>query len=217
MVSRGVLFVTLTYPSAYPGTWAIWKRHLDSWLKRLRRRLPDSGAVWKLEPQKRGAPHFHLLLVGTPFLARDWLSRSWYEVVKSRDVRHLAAGTQVQIAHSHRGVVAYAAKYVAKHEKLPVEWQDGVGRWWGVAHREALNIRWQIWSVTQPAFYTLVRVVRQLVFRRTETATRAPPGWGSAGGWAVLAAADAERLAAWLRTSGYGTARYGTIVAHGAA
>lgn len=152
------------------------------------------GGVWKLEPQTRGAPHFHLLTVGAPFLAKEWLSRSWYEVVGSHDQRHLSAGTNVQLARSHRGVVAYAAKYVAKHQALPTDWQDGVGRWWGVFNRAALRIEWLEAPMTEPMYWSAVRIVRRLVASRTPAATRGPPRSFSGGCWAVLKEAEARRV-----------------------
>lgn len=216
-VGRGMLFVTLTYPGAYPGAWGVWKRQLDTWIKRLRRRLPGCGGVWKLEPQKRGAPHFHLLLVGVPFLAREWLSRSWYEVVGSGDKRHLAAGTNVELARSHRGVVAYASKYVAKQERLPVEWDAGVGRWWGVFGRRELAVTYERWGLTQVGFYAIVRAVRSIIDRRQERGIRAPPGWGSAGCWLILSDREARRLVSGAIANAHDAEPYGTIVRYGAA
>jgi hypothetical protein len=185
-VGRGMLFVTLTYPAEYPGDWRQWKRQLDTWLKRARRRLPAFACVWKLEPQKRGAPHYHLVVVGANFIAKDWLSRSWYEVVDSRDPKHLAAGTQVAQVRSHRGVLSYAAKYVAKQQELPDDWQDGVGRWWGVCNRTGLGVVWLAAPLTQPMYWALLRVFRQLVAHRTGKRDRGPPRAHPAGTWLPL-------------------------------
>lgn len=193
-VSRGVLFVTLTYPAKYPGEWAVWKRQIDNWLHRLRRRLPRSAGVWKLEPQTRGAPHFHLLMIGAPFMAKEWLSRSWYEIVGSGDPKHLAAGTNVQLARSHRGVVAYAAKYTAKRNELPADWQDGVGRYWGVFNRAGLGIAWDVNPLSQRDFYRVCRILRGLIARRKRAAGRGPPRVSSHGMWAVLRAPQAARI-----------------------
>lgn len=197
-VSRGILFVTLTYPSDWPGSWSVWKRHLDTWLKRLRRRLPAAAGAWKLEPQARGAPHFHLLVVGAPFLARDWLSRTWYEVVSSADPKHLAAGTNVQLARSHRGVLAYAAKYTAKHQELPASWHGGVGRWWGVFNRRGLGIEWQHLALWDTQYYAAVRACRRLVAQRQARLARAPPRSCPSGMWLVMRDSEARRLAACL-------------------
>lgn len=185
-VQKGLLFVTLTYPAEYPGDWRQWKRQLDTFVKRLRRRLPRAGGTWKLEPQpRRGAPHFHLLVLA-PFMAKEWLSRTWYEVVGTGDERHLTAGTQVAQAQSHRGVLSYAAKYVSKAQALPSSWQGGVGRWWGVFGRKNLEIEWLSRRITQPAYYAYLRVLRDLVARRDREKVRGPPRPSPSGTWAVV-------------------------------
>jgi hypothetical protein len=130
------LMVTLTYPAAWPSEPKVWKQHLDTWLKRLERKYEGLAAVWKLEFQSRGAPHFHLLCFGARWIDAKWCARAWYEVVGSGDERHLMAGTEVKRVRSWRGVMSYASKYLAKKttENLP----GMVGRFWGVHHRERL-------------------------------------------------------------------------------
>ena len=49
------VFITLTYPAEYPDNSHDWKTHLDRFAKRMIRRFPHSGFVWKLEPQKRSS------------------------------------------------------------------------------------------------------------------------------------------------------------------
>jgi hypothetical protein len=200
-VGRGLLFITLTYPREYPGDWRLWKRQLDTMSKRLARKFPRFGAVWKLEPQMgRGArglgfaPHFHLVVVGLPYIAKSWLSESWYNVVGSRDPRHLVAGTQVQLARSHRGVVSYAAKYAAKKQSLPHTWDGGVGRWWGVFGRGNLGIIWLWAPISQPEFFRVTRVLRALISHRYKAVQRGPPRSWSSGMWAVLDDKEALRL-----------------------
>jgi hypothetical protein len=53
----------------------------------LRREFSGCSAIWKLEPQKRGAPHFHLLVWGIAFLHYQRLARRWFEIVGSNDPR----------------------------------------------------------------------------------------------------------------------------------
>lgn len=148
-VQRGVLplFLTLTYPGSFSSSPHQWKRDLSTWVKRLHRRYPDAGLIWRLEPQKRLAPHYHLLIWGISEHLRSfraWVSESWYEVVGSEDIRHLQAGTRVEHIRSGRGVMFYAGKYLAKlPERVSPDgpdWSAGVGRWWGVRYPE--NIPW---------------------------------------------------------------------------
>ncbi|HEY1247874.1 MAG TPA: hypothetical protein VGE97_02690 [Nitrososphaera sp.] len=56
-------FLTLTYPRVYTSDWRIWKRDLDVFWKWLERKYPEvMESLWHVEEQKRGAPHFHLLI-----------------------------------------------------------------------------------------------------------------------------------------------------------
>lgn len=146
------VFITLTYPGEFPTDSRIWKRHLDTIGKALVRQ--GYGFIWKLEPQKRGAPHFHLLAYGPVrglHSFRMWLSEAWYRVVGSGDIRHFRAGTQVSRIRSMRGVRAYAAKYMSK--TIDGAGWDAPGRFWGVvgAHLipwgEAVTVELPSWMV----------------------------------------------------------------------
>lgn len=139
--------ITLTYPSEFVSPRAS-KRHLKLFIQRLERKFRASGGVWKLEPQKRGAPHYHVLLWTTASYLelRGWCATTWYYIVGTNDEKHLRAGTRVEKIRSPRGVMAYAGKYVAKtSENLDLDpeiiamWDDA-GRWWGVFGRD--NIPW---------------------------------------------------------------------------
>src|SRR5271157_7616 len=93
------LFVTLTYPDKFPSARES-KRHLDIFLKRIRRAFPVAGGIWKLEPQQRGAPHYHLLVWGAPLVVVDeinmtvsglryFIPSAWYEIAGGGDEKHL--------------------------------------------------------------------------------------------------------------------------------
>lgn len=146
------LFVTLTYPSAYPLEAAEWKSHFDKWCKRLHRAYPQAALIWRLEPQRRGAPHFHVLLYGVPLSgqAREWVRKAWYECVASGDPKHYRHGTDMRKCDNSRAVRSYVGKYLAKTQAAPqqtdehgevqsVDWSR-VGRWWGVRYGENLPL-----------------------------------------------------------------------------
>lgn len=133
------IFVTLTYPGEFPTDAREWKRHLNNLHRGFDRvgrgRL---GGIWKLEPQRRGAPHFHILLWGVKNLRRfrQWLALAWYRTVGSGDLRHLRAGTQAAEIRSHRGVIAYASKYMGK--LIDGAGWENPGRFWGILNRDAI-------------------------------------------------------------------------------
>jgi hypothetical protein len=151
--------VTLTYPAdwlAVAPDGKTVKKHMKVFRKRFERAwdLPVLG-IWKLEFQRRGAPHIHLFTVvpdgrtaeGRQF--REWLSATWAAVVKCPDPvgykAHVAAGTGVDYAaglraRDPRRIAVYFSKhgtFAAKEYQntVPLEWQapgKGPGRFWGV-------------------------------------------------------------------------------------
>ena len=140
------IFVTLTYGKNFPDDPAIWKKHLHSWGKRLIRKDSNLCAIWRLEPQKRGAPHFHLLVYQTsrkkPFIPKEWIANSWAEVLDQySDEDHRKAGTRVESLRSSRGAAFYCAKYCAKLPEdgdFPESWERA-GRLWGSFNKKALK------------------------------------------------------------------------------
>lgn len=151
-------FVTLTYPAPFCLAAPEWKANLNRFSVWLRRQDWFGAAVWKLEPQKRGAPHYHLLLFVDPDwveLLRDgalfprlpwrrprlrgdddaaaWLQDAvawqWHRSVGTANGDHLLAGTQVVPVRSWRGVQHYAAKYVAKLTSLAGLGPEVVDEW----------------------------------------------------------------------------------------
>ena len=132
------LFLTLTYPDEYPTDGRIVKRHLAAFRRRFERHYGKQAVVWKLEFQRRGAPHLHFVAsvpVGTNLSDfRSWFSSAWFEIVGSGDLRHLLAGTQAQVAETDCGkYFAYGVKSTGSKEyqnQVP-EGFEGVGRFWG--------------------------------------------------------------------------------------
>jgi hypothetical protein len=121
------LFVTLTYPAEYPdGKRA--KRDLDRFLKRLWRKYPSAAWIWREELQKRGAPHFHLLVLGVDFIPHGWVALAWWDVCGRISIEHLKAGTEVRRVKSYKQCVWYVSKYLAKGEEVEAE----LGRRWGL-------------------------------------------------------------------------------------
>jgi len=136
--SGGLLFVTLTYPNEFPTDYKEYKAHLRAFLKRLYRKAREELPVlWRLEFQKRGAPHFHLIVWGINRLDLQWLSQAWYSVVGSGDEKHLLAGTNVKYIRDRRLVLSYVSKYLAKGMKSPC---DMAGRVWGIWKKSLLGI-----------------------------------------------------------------------------
>jgi hypothetical protein len=154
--------ITLTYPKDFPSDGQKVKANFHAFLEWLSR---DLGArpsyLWFLEFQKRGAPHFHLLIDWSlPLIWREQrvtldghtvtrkrenpdartavkafrfrVSAAWYRIVGSGDPKHLAAGTRVERVRKKDGAARYAVKYALKmHQKRVPQGYHNVGRFWG--------------------------------------------------------------------------------------
>jgi len=134
-------FVTLTYPDEFPEP-DVSKQHLDTFFKRFTRRFPKAGAVWKLEPQQRGAPHYHLLVWGVDLGdLMIFTPQAWFEIAGGGDPKHLAwhwgqcgHGNKhcVQKVENFHGVWFYAAKYLGKTFEVAGWNKKWTGRYWGL-------------------------------------------------------------------------------------
>ena len=96
------VFITLTYPKEWSRDGRIWKAHYKAFRQRLQRHMGANlqGGVYKLEPQQRGAPHFHILAFANSIIDKKWVAQTWYQVVNSQDINHLYAGTRVEFANA---------------------------------------------------------------------------------------------------------------------
>lgn len=152
---------TLTYPGdwlAVAPTGKAVKRHLDQYRKRFERAWGFAfTGIWKLEFQRRGAPHLHLWgpepegtagelrrltatryrpAVGDGLPYRDWLSAVWADIVDHPDPeqrrRHRLAGTAVDFREGERmRDPRRLAVYFTKHGSFSAkEYQHQVPEAW---------------------------------------------------------------------------------------
>ena len=150
------VMVTLTYP----GDWELvapngqaTKRHLGMLRKRYLRAFGEPfNGVWKLEFQRRGAPHIHILTSISSDLGmfQLWVSKTWAGIVNhpesSQREKHEKAGTQVKAWYDFfRDKPYLIAHYFGKHSsfvnggikeyqnKPPALWlaSESIGRFWG--------------------------------------------------------------------------------------
>jgi hypothetical protein len=180
--------VTLTYP----GDWeavapdgASVKRHMVLWRKRFQREYREQARyIWKLEFQRRGAPHIHLWMTPPISPGRSgqgfarWLSETWAQVVDHPDAeqkaRHLLAGTAIDVRNGLRACdPKRLAIYFTKHSspnlhgdkeyqhKVPELWRQpgrGPGRFWGV---HGLKKAIAVVEVAQDDYLAARRIVRR--------------------------------------------------------
>jgi hypothetical protein len=130
------LFLSFTYHKNYQDRDV--KRDLNTFLKRLRRFAPGCQWIWRLEPQKRGAPHFHIIVWSA--LEGEDLSTDgnieaqcsmWHELVDPSNPWHERYGAKAVQFYDERGVSIYLSKYVAKSEREEDGLGEDVGQRWG--------------------------------------------------------------------------------------
>lgn len=117
-----VIFLTLTYGQLYP-TDDYAKRHIQTLIKRLVRFAPDCSGLWRVELQKRGAPHFHVMVFGLPFLDKLVLAAAWGAVIgqefwDTSTIEKFGVAvppfTRIEAIRNTRKAFGYVSKYVAK-------------------------------------------------------------------------------------------------------
>ena len=129
-------FVCLTYPDQFPTDQEVYKAHNKRFAQQCARKWGLCG-LWVLEFQRRGAPHFHWLLIGLEpgrlVEFRKWCAIEWARIVNSGDARHIRAGTSCDLVKYPSRATSYMAKYLSKaSQKLGAEITGGkVGRYWG--------------------------------------------------------------------------------------
>lgn len=175
--------VTLTLPGDWETvapTGAAFKRIMERfWSRWDRSRWGRFVGVWKLEFQRRGAPHVHIYCaVPTDPAFRDWLSRTWYEVVGSGDERHLRAGTGIDWGEGIRAsdpkrlAVYFAGRSIGHNigkdkeyqHRVPDLWAaEGCGRFWGYKRMERCEVEVE---VERHQFVALKRLMRRTVKAR---------------------------------------------------
>lgn len=140
---RRATFLTLTfhYTHSPEKTKAAFKRFLAY----LDYHYPNTSGLWRLEFQKRGAPHYHLILFDLPYWQQQDIRRVWM-----RCTQEDKSGVRVNLLRGAKQAMYYVSKYVAKMPDVdcstlfidaPYQQKEGrvwSGRFWGVINVEAL-------------------------------------------------------------------------------
>ena len=130
------------------------KRCAQKLFKRISRKYARLSIVWRLEFQRRGAPHLHCVLYNAPWVDRQWLVAAWGELVNQLnpvvDLRRVKSGRQL---------IAYVSKYVAKvgdSSLLDIGTKNAVawGRW--PSMKGNCGRSWGVWNAGCLPFAELV-------------------------------------------------------------
>lgn len=130
-------FSTFTFRNEYPETKEGLKSLLILLLKRIERIPFVSCIFWRVEYQKRGAPHIHLLiLIKEKLNSKDVIKcgkmqkKAWGELTASLNQMSFTRGSEIIEIRGDEKVYFYLSKYVAKVENN--DKNKRLGRVWGV-------------------------------------------------------------------------------------
>ena len=171
------VFLSLTYHNNYRERNP--KQDRTAFLKRVARAYPGCHWIWRLEYQRRGAPHWHIILwpeVDVDLQAQeDQLCQLWHEVVDPKNIDHAKYGARVVPLSDQRGVNIYMTKYLSRLDGD--EQQCNVGRRWG--HSRGLPTEpLAEFKVTEEVEILVRRLLRDYLKRQCDSRGR-PSRWTS--------------------------------------
>ena len=172
----------LTYPAEFPVA-SVARDHMRRLQRWISKKFRDVGLVYKREPQKRGATHYHLLYFAESgeerakefFLAA---ARKWCEISTGGDELQLKWHLDLRNFQSMRGesFFNYLGKYLSKNDEVPGDYDfQGGGKWWGVINRSSIPLVAPTSSELPPcdANKRIMRTLYKLRQRRAELAVAA--------------------------------------------
>lgn len=121
-LDRKPLFVTLTYHYGFTVSDNKFQEDFHSFLTSLRNYDSQVQYIWKLELQKRGAPHFHMIIFPGGIYDYDHnhgyyrhLSQIWHRISDPNSKAHALYGCKIVTINDYRHACAYVSKYCAKN------------------------------------------------------------------------------------------------------
>jgi len=137
-------FVSATWHYDAPSERTALKSDLEKFVKMLKRGLPEFHAIWKLEYQKRGAPHFHFILLPlektekmyTPEREK-FIKEKWLSLKKCKCKSCASYGIKTVNCETYRMSISYISKEIAKVENNYFD--HDLGRIWGTSQNMRMN------------------------------------------------------------------------------
>lgn len=112
--------IILTYPAQYSDDWHVWKDHLKAFKRKLTAIFGKNiQGYWRLELQKRGAPHYHLFCaIPKGFVTNKKLkkiiTKAWATIAHIEDQYQGRYATKVKSIMNDALAALYISKYCAK-------------------------------------------------------------------------------------------------------
>lgn len=209
------LHVVLTYPGEWETNPEIWKRHLHNFRRSMDRRYDGWCALWRIEPQRRGAPHYHMIVWGIPDLETQtesrWMKDTWWRIVGSGDENHRNMGVKVIHVEGNQEEYVktrYLAFYGSKDNKNGKSeiFEYPIGRYWGFHHRHILRLHDKDeYLLDQQQFTVSRRIIRKFYdsqarrfARKTGKKPKKGPKYQRPGIWVLLKQETILKFTQWI-------------------
>lgn len=168
-LSRNSLFITLTYHYGFENSENTFQEHLHNFLTKLRKFDTHVQYIWRLEFQKRGAPHFHFILfpghIYDSFHHSNYINKvslMWHKISDPNSHAHKKYGCLSKTIHNYREACRYLSKYVAKvDEDLPAFSQI---KHYGQSRKLPIAKAVEI-ELTEDQAYKIIENIRRKLFR----------------------------------------------------
>lgn len=138
------LFISATFHNDFKLERIFVKKTLDNFLKRLKRNLPPFHHIWKLELQKRIAPHFHfMILFENKNLKINFseiekiIKKNWLELKMCDCVFCSEYSIDVRKVNDYKHAMIYISKEIAKVTQN--KFKCDIGNYWN--HSRKIRIK----------------------------------------------------------------------------
>ena len=151
-----------------------YKKHVAALRLRLLRKYPSIHGVWVVEFQKRGTPHFHILV--TEEVDSQWLMKAWQEIICDP----ITTMANCQKVRNPQKMATYLVKQISK--KIPECYSD-IGRFWAEFGVKNKKTKVEVVNLTRQLFFDFVRFIRRAykACRRNKGLNMKIPGGGHTG------------------------------------
>lgn len=160
---RTRLFFTCTFHNVYPLDKEGLNRYLQALLKRIEYHLPSASIIWRIELQKREAPHFHFLIFFPGKLnaiskikIASQLKNHWGILTKKINYFSYSTASDVREMNSNNKLFIYLAKYSSKQSDKEIP--KLYGRLWGYRNEFVFREE-KYFEVSKEYFLALKKVI----------------------------------------------------------
>lgn len=164
---------TLTYHNKFNLKERSFATDFHAFLIALKRQFPGIYYIWRLERQKRGAPHYHIMLFlqdikdDRVFEKLQVIARViWCKIVDKNDKDLYQYGCKITKILNYRVACSYFSKYLAKEEAFFDE--DMRGRRWGYSRDLPIDCQTEA-LLTKREVVRLSRVIRKWLFSKARS------------------------------------------------